>query len=102
MAVDKILKERECCTCYSGSISAHIFTFKRLTALGTTRQTGEASSTCRPPPLGAREPVVIDAHLFTGFRRGDPASFGSADVTEEVQERIGLTGRSRRSPFRSS
>jgi hypothetical protein len=30
--------------------------------------------------------VVIDAHLFTGFRRGDPASFGPADVTEEVQE----------------
>jgi hypothetical protein len=29
---------------------------------------------------------MIDIHLFTGFRRGDAASFGPADVTEEVQE----------------
>jgi cytochrome c oxidase assembly protein Cox11 len=44
-------------------------------------------------PLGTRERIMIDVYLFTGFRRGDAASFGPADVTEQVQERIGLDGR---------
>jgi integrase len=44
-------------------------------------------------PLGTRERIMIDVYLFTGFRRGDAASFGSADVTEQVQERIGPDGK---------
>ncbi|CCD90466.1 putative phage integrase/recombinase [Bradyrhizobium sp. ORS 375] len=44
-------------------------------------------------PLGTRERVMIDVYLFTGFRRGDAASFGPADVTEQVQERIGPDGK---------
>jgi integrase len=44
-------------------------------------------------PLGTRERIMIDVYLFTGFRRGDAASFGPADVTEHVQERIGPDGR---------
>ena len=44
-------------------------------------------------PLGTRERIMIDVYLFTGFRRGDAASFGPADVTEHVQERIGPDGK---------
>jgi hypothetical protein len=40
-------------------------------------------------PLGARERIMIDVYLFTGFRRGDAASFGPVDMTVHVQERIG-------------
>ena len=36
---------------------------------------------------------MIDVYLFTGFQRGDAASFGPADVTEQVQERIGPDGK---------
>lgn len=36
---------------------------------------------------------MIDVCLFTGFRRGAAASFGPADVTEHVQERIGPDGK---------
>ena len=39
-------------------------------------------------PLGTRERIMIDVYLFTGFRRGDAASFGPADVTEHMQERM--------------
>jgi hypothetical protein len=42
-------------------------------------------------PLGTRERIVIDVYLFTGLR-GDAASFGPADVTEHMQERIGPDG----------
>src|ERR1700704_40830 len=44
-------------------------------------------------PLGTRERIMIDVYLFTGFRRGDAASFGPADVTEHLQERIGPDGK---------
>ena len=44
-------------------------------------------------PLGTRERIMIDVYLFTGFRRGDAASFGPADVTEQEQERIGPDGK---------
>jgi integrase len=45
-------------------------------------------------PLGTRERVMIDVYLFTGFRRGDAASFGPADVTQQVQQWIGTDGKS--------